>query len=350
MAISHVSDLETPSVLIDLDKMERNIAVMQARCDELGIQFRPHIKTHKIPDIARRQIEAGAVGIACQKVSEAEVFVAAGFRDIQIPYNIVGRRKTRRLARLAQQAEVTVTVDSRAVIDGIAEAAQEAGVTISMMVELVSLGERTGTTPASALELARQIAATDNLRFAGVMIYPSDAATRPRLLETLELLKTAGIAVETVSGGGSGASSDAHMLPELTELRVGTSIFWDWTCVAADRASFDDCAMRVLATVVSANEPQRVILDSGSKAINSETMDGLYGYIEEYPAARLHKVNEEHGYVDFSACDALPQVGDIVHIIPVHTCVVTNLHNQLYGIRGSAIEEIWDVAARGMVW
>ena len=350
MVISHVSDLETPSVLIDLDKMERNIAVMQARCDELGIRFRPHIKTHKIPDIARRQIEAGAVGIACQKVSEAEVFATAGFRDIQIPYNIVGRRKTRRLARLAQQAEVTVTVDSRPVIDGIAEAARETGVTIGMMVELVSLGERTGTTPAAALELARHIAATDNLRFAGVMIYPSDAAIRPRLLETLELLKSAGIAVETVSGGGSGASSDAHLLPELTELRVGTSIFWDWTCVAADRARFDNCAMRVLATVVSANEPQRVILDSGSKAIHSETMDGLYGYIEEYPAARLHKVNEEHGYVDFSACDAQPQVGDMVHIIPVHTCVVTNLHNQLYGLRGDAIEEIWDVAARGMVW
>ena len=104
MAITRVSDLETPSVLIDLDKMERNIATMQARCDELGINFRPHIKTHKIPDIARRQIEAGAVGIACQKVSEAEVFAAAGFRDVQIPYNIVGRLKTRRLAKLAQQA------------------------------------------------------------------------------------------------------------------------------------------------------------------------------------------------------------------------------------------------------
>ena len=350
MAISHVSDLETPSVLIDLNKMERNIAAMQARCDDLGISFRPHIKTHKIPDIARRQIEAGAVGIACQKVSEAEIFAAAGFSDIQIPYNIVGGRKTRRLAKLAQQADVTVTVDSKAVIDGIAEAAQEVGVAISMMVELVSLGERTGTTPAAALELARLIAATDNLRFAGLMIYPSDAAIRPRLLETLELLDSAGIATETVSGGGSGASSDAHLLPELTELRVGTCIFWDWNCVAADLASFDDCAMQVLATVVSANEPDRVILDSGSKSIHSETMDGQFGHIVEYPDARLHKVNEEHGYVDCSACPSPPAVGDIVRIIPVHTCVVTNLHNQLYGLRGDAIEEVWDVAARGMVW
>lgn len=350
MAISRVSDLETPSVLIDLDKMERNIASMQARCDELGINFRPHIKTHKIPDIARRQIEAGAVGIACQKVSEAEVFVDNGFRDIQIPYNIVGERKTRRLANMAKRADVTVTVDSKPVIDGIAEAAQEVGVTISMMVELVSLGERTGTTPAAALELAQHIAGTDNLRFAGVMIYPSDAAIRPRLQETLALLADAGIAVETVSGGGSGASRDAHLLPELTELRVGTSIFWDWTCVAADYTRFDNCAMRVLATVVSANEPDRVILDCGSKAIHSETLNGQFGYIMEYPEARLHKVNEEHGYVDCSACPKPPTVGEIVHIIPVHTCVVTNLHNQLYGLRGDAIEEIWDVAARGMVW
>ena len=350
MAISHVSDLETPSVLIDLDKMERNITRMQARCDELGINFRPHIKTHKIPDIARRQIEAGAVGIACQKVSEAEVFADAGFRDIQIPYNIVGKRKTRRLAALAKRAEVTVTVDSQAALGGIAEAAREVGVTISMMVELVSLGERTGTTPAAALELAKQISSADSLRFAGVMIYPSDAAIRPRLLETLALLERAGIAVETVSGGGSGASEDAHLLPELTELRVGTSIFWDWTCVASERASLDDCAMRVLATVVSANEPERVILDSGSKAIHSETVGGQFGYIIEYPNARLHKVNEEHGYVDCSACPSPPSVGEIVHIVPVHTCVVTNLHNQLYGIRGETIEEVWDVAARGMVW
>jgi len=350
VAISYVSDLETPSVLIDLDKMERNIALMQKRCDDLGIQFRPHIKTHKIPDIARRQIEAGAVGIACQKVSEAEVFADAGFHDIQIPYNIVGERKTRRLAALAKRARVTVTVDSQAVVDGIAVAAREAGVFISMMVELVSLNQRTGTTPQAALELAQRIEAADGLHFAGLMIYPSDAAIRPRLQATLALLADAGIAVETVSGGGSGASNDAHLLPELTELRVGTSIFWDWNCVAADYTGFDNVAMRVLATVVSANEPERVILDSGSKAIHSETIDGQFGHLVEYPAARLHKVNEEHGYVDCSACPSPPTVGEIVHIIPVHTCVVTNLHNQLYGVRGDRVEVIWDVAARGMVW
>jgi D-serine deaminase-like pyridoxal phosphate-dependent protein len=350
VAISLVSDLETPSVLIDLDKMERNITRMQSRCDDLGISFRPHIKTHKIPDIARRQIEAGAIGIACQKVSEAEVFADAGCRDIQIPYNIVGERKTRRLAALAKRANVTVTVDSLAVVDGITAAAQETGATISMMVELVSLNERTGTTPQAALELAQRIESTARLRFAGLMIYPSDAAIRPRLQETLSLLNDAGIAVETVSGGGSGAIRESHLLPELTEMRVGTYLFWDWGSVNIGYATVDNCAMRVRTTVVSANEATRVILDGGSKALHSETVDGLYGYIEEYPAARLHKVNEEHGYVDFSDCGAMPEVGDIVHVIPVHTCVVTNLHNQVYGVRGERVEQVWDVAARGMVW
>ena len=350
MTFATVHDLETPSVLIDMTVMEGNIAAMQKRCDDLGIQFRPHIKTHKIPDIARRQIEAGAVGIACQKVSEAEVFADAGFDDIQIPYNIVGERKTRRLAALAKRADVTVTVDSQTVIDGIAAAAQQAGVTVKMMVELVALNQRTGTRPEHALELARRIVATEGLHFAGVMIYPSDAAIRPRLRKTLALLEAAKIKVEMVSGGGSGAILESHLLPELTEMRVGTYVFWDWGSVDKGMTAFDRCAMRIRASVVSAHEPSRVILDSGSKTVNAETVDGLLGYIVEYPEARFHQANEEHGFVDCKACAAMPKVGDVVHIIPVHTCVVTNLHNQLYGVRGEAIEQIWDVAARGLVW
>jgi len=345
-----IYDLETPSILIDLDIMENNIAAMQKRCDDLGIQFRPHIKTHKIPAIAQKQIDAGAVGLACQKVSEAEVFVDAGFTDIQIPYNIVGAKKTRRLAELAKRADVTVTVDSKVVVDGIASAAQEVGSTIHMMVELVALNKRTGTTPEDAFDLAQHIVNTDNLHFAGIMIYPSVAQIRERLQKTLSLLANANIEVEMVSGGGSGAILESHLIPELTEMRVGTYVFWDWGSVSKGWASFDDCAMRIRATVVSANEKSRVILDSGSKTVNAETLDGLFGYIVEYPKARLHQVNEEHGYVDFTECDTVPNVGDIIHIIPVHTCVVTNLHNQIYGIRGDEIKNIWDVAARGLVW
>lgn len=345
-----ISDLETPSILIDLDIMNANIAAMQKRCDDLGIQFRPHIKTHKIPAIAQKQIDAGAVGIACQKVSEAEVFADAGFTDIQLPYNIVGEKKTHRLAELAKRAKITVTVDSQAVLDGIAQAAQNADVSFNVMVELVALNNRTGTTPEDALALAQQIVKLDNLHFAGVMIYPADAAIRPRLQKTLALLAEAGIEVEAVSGGGSGAILDSHLIPELTEMRVGTYVFWDWRSVTKGWTTLDDCAMRIRATVVSANEASRVILDSGSKTVNAENIDGLYGYIVEYPEARLYQVNEEHGYVDFTAYESLPKVGDILHIIPIHTCVVTNLHNQIYGVQGDEIAQVWDVTARGLVW
>jgi D-serine deaminase-like pyridoxal phosphate-dependent protein len=348
--IETIHDLETPSILIDLDVMQNNINAMQKRCDDLGIQFRPHIKTHKIPAIAQKQVNAGAVGLACQKISEAKVFADAGFTDIQLPYNIVGAKKTRRLAELAKRVKVTVTVDSKAVVDGIAEAAQEVGSTINMMVELVALNKRTGTTPEAAFELAQHIVDTDNLHFAGVMIYPSVARIRVRLQKTLKLLADAGIEVEMVSGGGSGAILESHLIPELTEMRVGTYVFWDWGSVKHGWATFDDCAMKIRATVVSANEKSRVILDSGSKTVNAETVDDLFGYIVEYPNARLHSVNEEHGFVDFRKCETFPKVGDILHIIPVHTCVVTNLHNQIYGVQGDDVVNVWDVAARGLVW
>ena len=182
------------------------------------------------------------------------------------------------------------------------------------------------------------------------MIYPTSAAIRPRLLQTIELLKEAGIPVENVSGGGSGGQFEAHTIPELTELRIGTYVFSDWNSVSQGWVSFDDCAMRIRVTVVSANDPHRVIVDSGSKTLNAERIDDCFGYIVEYPQARLSKVNEEHGIIDFTAYDTLPQVGDILHIIPVHTCVVTNLHNRVFAVRGDQVEQVYDVAARGLVW
>ena len=345
-----VHDLETPSVLIDLDVVERNIARLQTKCDELGVQFRPHIKTHKIPTLAEMQLAAGANGIACQKVTEAAVFVDAGITDIQIPYNIVGEKKTARLAELTKRAKVTVTVDSIPVIDGIAQAAKNAGVTIHVLVELVGDNHRTGIIHTNVVELAQHVITQDALQFDGVMIYPSNAAVRPRLQEALQMLNDAGIDVDIISGGGFGASHELEQMPELTELRVGTYIFSDYGSVQRGWSSLEDCAMKIRATVVSANEQDRVIIDGGTKTINAERVDNLLGYIVEYPEARLYNANEEHGFIDFSAYDTMPQVGDVVHVIPVHTCVVTNLHNALYGVRGDNIEQEYAVAARGLVW
>ncbi len=343
-------DLETPSVLIDLDVMERNIATMQAKCEEHGVAFRPHVKTHKIPALAQMQIDAGAVGIAAQKVSEAEVFAAEGFSDIQIPYNIIGERKTARLMDLALYNRVTVSADSRAVVNGLAQAAEAAELSLRVMVELATDLERTGASPATALDLARRIEADDNLHFAGILIYPSYESNRPALRETLDLLHKAGIGVDSVSGGGFGAVNHMARVPELTEMRVGTYVFNDLASITKGWSSLDDCAMTVMATVVSRPTATRAILDSGSKTLAMDRTEHGHGYIAEYPNAQIYTLSEEHGHVDLSGCERVPDVGDRVRVVPVHTCVVTNLHNVVYGVRGEAVEVEWPVTARGLVW
>ncbi|MBZ0290550.1 MAG: alanine racemase, partial [Anaerolineae bacterium] len=294
----HIDELETPSVLIDLERMEQNITRMQSFCTEHGLSFRPHIKTHKIPEIARMQVEAGAVGIACQKVSEAEVFASAGLNDIQLPYNIVGALKTARLADLALYNRITVSADHPTVVAGLSDAARAKETTIRVLVELATEIERAGAAVDDVVTLAKRIDADPHLHFAGLLLYPSNPVMRPMLQEALDRLNHAGIGVDVVSGGGTGAARHAHEILELTEIRVGTYVFNDWTTVSKGWASLDDCAMAVMATVVSRPTTDRAILDSGSKTLASENVDGLYGHILEYPQARLYKLNEEHGYLD----------------------------------------------------
>ena len=347
--LMHITDLETPSVLIDLDIMAGNIQRMQAICNDHGLDFRPHTKTHKIPAIAQQQLEVGAVGIACQKVSEAEVFAEAGINNIQLPYNIVGESKTRRLVELSTYNRITVSADHTLVVAGLADAAKALDMSIRVMVELGTAIERTGTSPHECVQLAKRIDADPNLHFAGVLVYPSNVSARPALQETLDALHRAGIGVDSVSGGGSGAIQDVGDMTELTELRVGTYIFWDWQSVQKGWTTLDTCAMRVAATVVSRPTSDRAILDSGSKSLAADRYDDRHGYVVEYPEARIYKLNEEHAYVDFSACAERPVIGERVHVIPVHTCVVTNLHNAIYGVRDGLVEETWPVAARGLV-
>jgi D-serine deaminase-like pyridoxal phosphate-dependent protein len=348
--VQTIHDLETPSVLIDLDRMENNIHRMQAYCNEHGLAFRPHIKTHKIPAIAKMQLAAGAVGIACQKLTEAQVFIDAGINDIQIPYNIIGEKKANRLVDMSMYNRVTVSADHPSVVRGLAEAAAARDMTIRIMADLETEIERTGAQPAEVIELAKQIDAEEHLHFAGIFVYPSNPSIRPRLQAVLTGLHEAGIGVDSVSGGGTGASLTAHEVPELTELRVGTYVFNDMNTVTHGWATLDDCAMTVMATVVSRPSQDRAILDSGSKTLAADRVNDGHGFILEYPEAHIYQLNEEHAYVDFSVCEDRPVIGERVQVIPVHTCVVTNLHNQIYGIRGEAIETVWEVAARGLVW
>jgi D-serine deaminase-like pyridoxal phosphate-dependent protein len=346
-----IHQLETPVAVVDLDKVEANVARLQAYLDEHGIANRPHIKTHKIPELAHMQLTAGAMGITCQKIGEAEVMAQAGVRDILITYNIMGEAKLERLMRLARRANVSVTADSEFTVRGLSAAAHRTGIELPVLVEIDTGGRRCGVqSPAAAAELAQIIVRSFGLRFGGLMTFPCSENTDPFVGETKALLKKLGIAVKCVSGGGSPGMWQAHTYSEVTEYRAGTYIYGDRKLVDSGAISVDDCALTVITTVVSRPTADRGILDGGSKAFSSDLL-GLegHGLILEYPEARIYGQSEEHGHVDFFACERKPELGERLTVIPNHCCVVSNLFNQMVGLRHNRVEVIWPVAARGLV-
>jgi D-serine deaminase-like pyridoxal phosphate-dependent protein len=349
--IMRVHELETPVPVVDRNRMEANISRLQAYLDEHKIANRPHIKTHKIPEIAQLQMDAGAVGITCQKVSEAEVMADAGFEDIFIPYNILGESKLRRLMGLAARATVSVTADSAVVVHGLSRAAQESGLTLTVLVECDTGAHRCGVqSPGDAAELARLVAGLPNLHFGGLMTYPTNEHLDGFVRQTRDLLRDDDLKIERVSGGGTPCMWDAHTHPELSEHRAGIYVYGDRLTLRSGAVKLEDCAIKVHATVVSRPTSERGILDAGSKSLSSDLhgLDG-YGYIVEYPAARIYQLSEEHGHVDFSDCPKMPQIGERVTIIPNHCCTVTSLFDEVVGMREDQVEVIWQVAARSTV-
>lgn len=346
-----VSELETPVPVVDIDCMEANIARLQAYLDEHSIANRPHIKTHKIPAIASMQVDAGAAGITCQKVSEAEVMADAGFSDIFIPYNILGESKLKRLMALGGRASVSVTADSSTTVRGLSKAAQESGLAMTVLIECDMGAQRCGVqSPSEAAELARLIASLPNLHFGGLMTYPTSEQLDDFVRTTRSLLKDDGIQIERVSGGGTPGMWQAHTHPELTEHRAGIYVYGDRLTMRSGAVTLDDCAIRVHATVVSRPTPERGILDAGSKSLSSDLhgLDG-YGYICEYPEAKIYQLSEEHGHVDFSSCAQKPEIGERLTIIPNHCCTVTSQFDEVVGARSGEVEVTWQVAARGTV-
>ena len=347
----HISDLDTPVMLVDLDVLEGNIRRLQAALDARGVAGRPHIKTHKIPAFARKQLAAGAVGITCQKVGEAEVFAQAGCQDILIAFNIVGRPKTERLARLQHLARAIAAVDSEETIRGIACAAADEGVRVPLVVEIDAGGHRAGVpTTEAALALARRIAETPSLSFEGLMCYPTTRHVIPILLEARELLERAGLPPHIVSGGGTGAEGLA-LEAGLTEHRSGTYAYNDLNCVRGGRATVEQCAMQVLVTVVSTASPGWVTVDGGSKTFTNDNLqaDGRNGYVLEYPELSLQRMNEEHGMLRAQGAARRPVIGEKLRIIPNHACGTTNLHDYVAAHRGGGVEAILPIAARGAI-
>jgi D-serine deaminase-like pyridoxal phosphate-dependent protein len=347
----HMQELETPVPVVDMDRMEANIARLQAYLDEHKIANRPHIKTHKIPAIARLQMNAGAVGISCQKVSEAEVMADAGFDDIFIAYNIIGESKLKRLMTLASRTTVSVVADSAYTIRGLSRAAQQAELTLSVLIECDTGAHRCGVqSPQEAAELARLVGSLPSVHFGGLMTYPTSEVLDDFVRATRDLLREDGLQIERVSGGGTPCMWQAHTHPEVTEHRAGIYVYGDRLTLRSGAVTLDTCALRIIATVVSRPTRERGILDAGSKTLSSD-LHGLegYGYICEYPEAKIYALSEEHGHVDFSACARRPEIGERVSIIPNHCCMVTSLFDSVVGVRGDQVEVTWRVAARSTV-
>jgi D-serine deaminase-like pyridoxal phosphate-dependent protein len=347
-----IEELDTPVPVVDLDIVEHNLAKMQAYCDSHGLALRPHIKTHKIPAFAHRQVELGAKGITCQKLGEAEVMIDAGLDDVLISYPLVGPTKAERLAALSRRAKLRVAVDSALAIDTVAAAARASNVPIGVLIEFDSGNARTGVVSVDqALDLAIRIEKSAGLRLDGLMTYPSTAATAEFVADARERFSKAGIPLAVVSGGGTPNAWQAHEIPGLTEVRVGTYIYHDRATVAAGAAGFDECALHVHATVISRPTPDRAVIDAGSKSLSSDRVDPSagagYGLVRGYEDAVIERLNEEHGVIDVSRCSQKPQVGERVRILPNHVCVVSNLHDEIAVSRGGVLIDTKRVEARG---
>lgn len=347
------AEFGTPAVVIDLDIVEANIARVQAQCAAVGVANRPHIKTHKIPKLAHAQIAAGARGITCQKLGEAEIMADAGIGDIVVSYNLIGEARAARLGALVERSpDVKVCADNPTTLLTYAAAAKRAGREIGVLVECDTGRQRAGVeTPAEAVQLADAIRTTDGLTFKGFLMYPPETAwpaTQAFLDSARAGVRSLGLDPEIVSTGGSPNLKNIGGLTGATEHRPGTYIFNDRMQMAAGVATLADCALTVYATVVSRAGPTRGILDAGSKTLTSDIggLDG-HGFIVEHPEARIKGFSEEHGFLDLAACNARPAVGDIVRVVPNHVCVVVNMVDQLIAVRGNAIVEVMPVAARG---
>jgi D-serine deaminase-like pyridoxal phosphate-dependent protein len=357
----HISQLDTPALLIDLDVMESNLQRMAEYTRAHNLRLRPHTKTHKIPALARRQMDLGAAGITVAKVGEAEVMTAANPHDILVAYPVIGPQKLQRLMSVADGRGVTVSLDSVEAAQQLSNAATR---TIGVLAEIdVGLG-RVGVQPGEQLlSLVRAISSMPRLSFEGIAFYPGhikrmDESARAALVELGVLLtgikrdlEAAGFPVKIISGGSTPTMYHSHEVAALNEIRPGTYIFNDANTVACGACELSACAASVLATVVSTAVKNQMIIDGGSKTFSSDrsmaSSELSFGYVMEAPAAVFSKMNEEHGFVDIRAVDHTFSIGDRVRVIPNHVCVAMNLHEQVYGIRGEKVESVWRVDARG---
>ncbi|MGH7450200.1 MAG: D-TA family PLP-dependent enzyme, partial [bacterium] len=369
----NITDLDTPAVLIDLDKLEQNIQRMAAFAKAQRISLRPHIKTHKIPQIAFMQLRAGAAGITCQKLGEAEVMAAAGIDDILITYNIVGEHKLSRLAQLKRLANVCTVVDSEEVMAPLAACMQQEGFQHEVMIEVNTGLNRCGVLPGEpVLALVQRLRQYPSLKLRGIFTHEGHAYNFPNLEEreravmkaaddmkrTAQLLREHGFACEVISVGSTPSAMIIGKADGVTELRPGNYVFYDRVQLKLGSCTEEQIAASVLATVISrpaparAFEPDRAIIDAGNKTMctdNAADFDKTIGMVVGHPELTFHYSSEEHGRLTSKIGSMKLNIGDRVRLIPNHACGMMNMHDEVYGIRGDTVEAVWKVAARGRV-
>ena len=360
-----VDDLPTPAILIDAQKVLRNVQRMADYAQRHGLKLRPHTKTHKSRLLARMQLDHGAEGLTVAKAGEAGV-MAEVCDDLLMAYPAVDRARCVALAELARTKTVRVAVDSDDAADALASAARSSGTTLGVLVDLdVGFGRTGVQTPEEALALARHVDRTYGLRLDGLLFFPGHVSGPPdaqevplravdeKLGRVIDLWRRSGLEPLIVSGGSTPSAFQSHRVTRMTEIRPGTYIFNDMNCVRGGSATIDDCAARVVATVVSTAVRGQVVIDAGTKTLTSDRCgpapDSGFGYVVEYPRAKITKLSEEHGQVDVTECGLPPKVGERVNVIPNHICPCVNLQDQVWWQHDGEPPRAVRVDARGKV-
>jgi D-serine deaminase-like pyridoxal phosphate-dependent protein len=354
----------TPFLIIEEQIVRKNINRIQDYADQHGFSVRPHIKTHKSLVIARMQLDSGAIGLAVAKIQEAEVMARLGPVDIAVAYPAVGKNRTERIAKLSLKQNIRVAVDSEYLLNQLGRSAVKHGTTIGILVIFDAGLGRCGTAdPVQIVTLARHAKTHPGLRFDGIQMYLGHLygypARDPRSFEQInrlwepvyDALYTAGLDPETVSSGSTPSIENTHLVRHITEIRVGTAVLNDYFVLKFGHCTRNDCAARVVATVISDVVSGRAIIDAGSKALSAKQLlrhENLeMGFIVEYPDARITRLHEEHGWVDVSRCNPAPKIGQRLSIIPVNVGLCINLYDHFYMIAPHGILRKEQVDARG---
>ena len=359
----HYRELSTPALTIDLDILDRNLERMANLCREQGVGLRPHTKTHKTPEVARKQLERGAVGLTVAKVGEAEVMAGAGLDEILVAYPVLGREKLDRLATLAKTRKILLSLDDELTAQELSRAASEKGATVGVLVEFDAGFHRCGLLPGNeCVDLARKIEKLPGLKFRGLMTYfghvwgPEEDRRKEAkqvaepVSKALEAFDKARMPVEILSGGSTPSAEFAGGIPGLTEIRPGTYVYNDLNTFFQGACRLEDCSTRVVTTVVSTAVPGRAIIDAGSKTLSSDALSSGsktgYGMAVEAPDAPLIKLNEEHGHLEITNSSHHFQVGEVLTVIPNHVCTCVNMHDEAYLLRNEQVVGCWRIAAR----